>query len=102
MPAGIVSAIAGTPDPLFTSFIGRSPYFTALLDEMDATGAQEILLPIAQPLELWAKTGRDATYGPLMFRLEDRKETGYATSEAQYRHWDRNLPQGLRPGKSGA
>jgi hypothetical protein len=23
-----------------------------------------------------------------------RKETGYATSEAQYRYWDRNLPMG--------
>jgi hypothetical protein len=34
----LVSAIAGTPDPLFTSFAGRSPYFAALLDEMDATG----------------------------------------------------------------
>ena len=26
-----------------------------------------------------------------------RKETGYATSEAQYRHWDRNLPMGRVP-----
>src|SRR6187200_1446396 len=33
-------------------------------EEMDATGAQEVLLPIAQPLDLWARTGRDATYGP--------------------------------------
>jgi len=49
-------------------------------DEMDAAGAQEVLLPIAQPLELWARTGRDATYGPLMFRLEDRKETGFCLS----------------------
>jgi dipeptidyl aminopeptidase/acylaminoacyl peptidase len=24
----------------------------------------------------------------------ERKETGYATSESQYRHWDRNLPMG--------
>ncbi len=46
-------------------------------DEMDATGAQELTLPIAQPLELWEKSGRDKTYGPLMFRLEDRKETGF-------------------------
>ena len=44
--------------------------------EMDRAGAQELLLPIAQPLELWARTGRDVAYGPLMFRLEDRKETG--------------------------
>jgi prolyl-tRNA synthetase len=49
-------------------------------EEMDATGAQEVLLPIAQPLDLWARTGRDKTYGPLMFRLEDRKEAGFCLS----------------------
>ena len=47
-------------------------------DEMDAAGAQELLLPIIQPLELWQRTGRDTAYGPLMFRLADRKETGFA------------------------
>ena len=46
-------------------------------EEMDAAGAQELLLPIAQPLELWQRSGRDVAYGPLMFRLEDRKETGF-------------------------
>jgi len=49
-------------------------------EEMDAAGAQELLLPIIQPLELWQRTGRDKAYGPLMFRLEDRKETGYCLS----------------------
>ncbi len=29
--------------------------------------------------------------------FKDRKETGYATSEAHYRHWDRNLPMGREP-----
>ncbi len=40
---------------------------------------------------------------------KDRKETGYATSEAQYRFWDHNLPMGRVPhlhvmelGKAGA
>jgi prolyl-tRNA synthetase len=47
-------------------------------EEMDAAGAQELLLPIIQPLELWERTGRDKAYGPLMFRLKDRKETGFA------------------------
>ncbi|MEY3361736.1 MAG: hypothetical protein RL531_1455, partial [Actinomycetota bacterium] len=47
-------------------------------DEMDAAGAQEVILPIAQPLELWERTGRDTAYGPQMFRLTDRKETGFA------------------------
>jgi prolyl-tRNA synthetase len=49
-------------------------------EEMDAAGAQEVTLPIAQPLELWARTGRDRTYGPLMFRLQDRKEAGFCLS----------------------
>ncbi len=29
--------------------------------------------------------------------FKDRKETGYATSEAQYRYWDHNLPMGRVP-----
>src|SRR5947208_16719318 len=49
-------------------------------EEMDRAGAQEVLLPIAQPLELWQRTGRDQAYGPLMFRLQDRKETWYCLS----------------------
>src|SRR6185437_12290106 len=48
--------------------------------EMDEAGAQEVNLPIAQPLELWQRTGRDAAYGDLMFRLHDRKDTGYCLS----------------------
>jgi prolyl-tRNA synthetase len=46
-------------------------------EEMDGAGAQEVLLPIVQPLELWARSGRDQAYGPEMFRLHDRKETGF-------------------------
>jgi prolyl-tRNA synthetase len=46
-------------------------------EEMDAAGAQEVLLPVVQPLELWQRSGRETQYGPLMFRLLDRKETGF-------------------------
>ena len=49
-------------------------------EEMDEAGAQEVLLPIAQPLELWERSGRDQAYGPLMFKLLDRKETAYCLS----------------------
>jgi prolyl-tRNA synthetase len=49
-------------------------------EEMDAAGAQEVTLPIIQPLDLWARSGRDQTYGPLMFRLHDRKEAGFCLS----------------------
>ncbi|GIU89503.1 MAG: proline--tRNA ligase [Acidimicrobiia bacterium] len=46
-------------------------------EEMDTAGAQELLLPITQPIELWQRSGRDVAYGPLMFRLEDRKGSGF-------------------------
>jgi prolyl-tRNA synthetase len=49
-------------------------------EEMDRAGAQELLLPILQPLELWQRSGRDAAYGPLMFRLLDRKDTAFCLS----------------------
>ena len=39
--------------------------------EMDATGAQEIMLPAVQPIELWQKTGRDVDYGETMSSLDD-------------------------------
>ena len=43
-------------------------------EEMDAAGAQELLMPILQPAELWRKTGRWDTMGANMFRLKDRAE----------------------------
>jgi prolyl-tRNA synthetase len=49
-------------------------------EEMDRAGAQETLLPIVQPLDLWQRSGRDKAYGPMMFRLRDRKETAYCLS----------------------
>ncbi len=48
--------------------------------EMDRAGAQEVSLPIAQPIELWERSGRSAAYGDLMFRLTDRKDSGYCLS----------------------
>ena len=45
-------------------------------EEMDKAGAQEILVPSMQPLELWEKTGRSIDYGPTIFRLDDRHGKG--------------------------
>jgi len=41
-------------------------------EEMDASGAQELRLPIVLPAEPWKATGRWDLYGDLMFRLMDR------------------------------
>jgi prolyl-tRNA synthetase len=42
-------------------------------DEMDAAGAQEILMPMVQPKELWEDSGRWAKYGTELLRFKDRK-----------------------------
>ncbi len=47
-------------------------------EEMDDAGAQEVTLPIAQPLDLWKRSGRDEAYGQMMFRVKDRKDNWYA------------------------
>ncbi len=41
-------------------------------DEMNATGAQEILMPAIQPAELWEESGRMKDYGPLLMQFKDR------------------------------
>ncbi len=42
-------------------------------EEMDGAGAQEVLLPAIQPLELWKQSGRDELFGSIMFRLHDQR-----------------------------
>jgi prolyl-tRNA synthetase len=41
-------------------------------EEMDAIGAQEMLLPTLHPAELWKESGRWDVMGDNMFRLKDR------------------------------
>jgi prolyl-tRNA synthetase len=45
---------------------------TIVREEMDATGAQEIRMPIVLPAEPWKQTGRWQRYGHEVFKLEDR------------------------------
>jgi prolyl-tRNA synthetase len=41
-------------------------------EEMDAIGGQQMLMPSAQPAELWEKTGRYSQAGPVLARFRDR------------------------------
>jgi prolyl-tRNA synthetase len=41
-------------------------------EEMDASGAQEVRMPIVIPAEPWKATGRFDLYGDLLFKLTDR------------------------------
>src|ERR1017187_291566 len=42
-------------------------------EEMNRIGAQEILMPIMHPAEVWQRTGRWELMGDEMFRLKDRR-----------------------------
>ena len=45
--------------------------------EMDATGAQEVLMPMVQPKELWEETQRWEKMGPELLRIQDRHERDF-------------------------
>lgn len=40
--------------------------------EMEASGAQEVSMPVVQPAELWQESGRWEQYGPELLRIQDR------------------------------
>jgi len=42
--------------------------------EMNRAGAQELLMPMVQPADLWVETGRYKKYGPELLRLRDRHD----------------------------
>lgn len=46
-------------------------------EEMDSTGALEIMMPALQPAELWHESGRWNDYGPELMRLVDRHDHGF-------------------------
>ena len=43
-------------------------------EEMDKAGGQELMLPVLQPFELWQQSGRNVSFGKILFTLTDRKE----------------------------
>ncbi len=47
-------------------------------EEMDAAGAQELLMPIIQPEELWRESGRWEVYGKELMRFRDRHDRSLA------------------------
>lgn len=46
-------------------------------EEMDATGAQELLMPVLIPEEVYEKSGRREAFGANMFALKDRYQKRY-------------------------
>lgn len=47
-------------------------------EEMDKSGAQEVILPIMHPAELWIESGRWDVYGKEMVKFQDRHGRDYS------------------------
>jgi len=50
---------------------------TIVRQEMDRTGALELLMPIVQPAEVWVESGRWDEYGPELLRIKDRHQRDF-------------------------
>jgi len=51
----------------------RAKVMAVIREEMNRIGGQEFLLPVMQPAQIWAKSGRLEVMGEEMFRLKDRR-----------------------------
>jgi prolyl-tRNA synthetase len=69
--AGMVRQLgAGTYSYLPLGFRVLNKVVAIVRQEMDAAGAQELLMPALQPIELWKESGRFETFGPLLMQLQ--------------------------------
>jgi len=69
--AGMVRQLnAGAYSYLPLGFRVLNKVIHIIREEMDAAGAQELLMPALQPLELWKESGRYETFGELLMQLE--------------------------------
>ncbi|GAA6152240.1 proline--tRNA ligase [Pseudoteredinibacter isoporae] len=50
---------------------------TIVREEMNKSGAQEVMMPVVQPSELWQESGRWQEYGPELARLQDRHQRDF-------------------------
>ncbi|MCC6159428.1 MAG: proline--tRNA ligase [Deltaproteobacteria bacterium] len=73
MRAGLIRKLAaGIYDVLPLGLRSFRKFEAIVREEMNRAGAQEVVLPVIQPAELWQETGRWQKYGPELLRIKDR------------------------------
>lgn len=85
LPSHILMIRTGMIRKLVSGIYGYMPIGKRVLEkvsgivreEMDAAGAEEILMSALQPAELWEESGRWGAYGPEMWRIRDRNDRGF-------------------------
>ena len=71
--AGLISKLAsGAYTYLPLGYRALRKIEQIIRQEMDAAGAQELHMPVIQPADLWARTGRLKAYGPVLMHFKDR------------------------------
>jgi len=76
--AGMIRQVArGLYDLLPLGLRAVRRFETIVRAEMDAAGAQEILMPAVIPGELWQESGRWDRYGRELLRLKDRYDRDF-------------------------
>ena len=76
--AGFVRMVgAGIYEMLPLGFRVLSKIGNIVREEMNASGAQEVLMPMLLPREFFEETGRYELYGDVLLRLKDRKGGEY-------------------------
>jgi len=76
--AGLIRRLAGglyTWLPLGLKVLRKVE--TIIRQEMDRAGAQEVLMPVVQPAELWEESGRWQQYGAELLRIKDRHQRDF-------------------------
>lgn len=76
--AGLIRRLAGglyTWLPLGLKVLRKVE--TIIRQEMDRAGAQEVLMPVVQPAELWQESGRWQQYGAELLRMQDRHQRDF-------------------------
>lgn len=76
--AGLIRRLAGglyTWLPLGLKVLRKVE--TIIRQEMDLAGAQEVLMPVVQPAELWEESGRWQQYGAELLRIQDRHQRDF-------------------------
>ncbi len=77
--AGLMRKVAsGIYEYLPLGFRSIFKVATIIREEMARAGAQEVLMPILTPAELWQETGRWQKYGKELMRVKDRHDHDFA------------------------
>lgn len=79
LKAGLILKLSsGIYDFLPLGWKSVNKVINIIREEMNKAGAQEVLMPVLSPAELWQETGRWALYGKEMMRIKDRNDSEFA------------------------